>query len=76
MRKLKGLPGVGICSMCGEWHSRGEYFQSGPKDPRTGKRLTIILCATFANRRLLPRTHSAMGVITESRVGKQRKRDF
>jgi hypothetical protein len=37
MRKLKRLPGVGICSLCGQWHSRGEYFQSGPKNPRTGQ---------------------------------------
>ena len=37
MRKLKGLPGVGICSLCGEWHSHGKYFQSGPKNRRTGE---------------------------------------
>ena len=37
IRKLKGLPGVGICSLCGESHSLGEYFQGGPKNPRTGE---------------------------------------
>jgi hypothetical protein len=37
MRKLKGLPGVGICSLCGEWHSLGEYFPSGEKNRRTGE---------------------------------------
>jgi hypothetical protein len=37
MRKLKGLSGVGICSLCGEWHSRGEYFPSGEKNRRTGE---------------------------------------